>query len=81
MPENSITTDDPQMMLFQGTADPVVPRQTGRAFAYWLNRESVPNVLTECVNWSHTEACAMDNSWRQAMMMGWLKARTAAPTP
>ncbi|MET0693192.1 MAG: alpha/beta hydrolase [Propionibacteriaceae bacterium] len=80
MPEQSISTDDPQVMMFQGTADQAVPPQTARAFAYWLRRKSVPYVLTECVNWSHTEACAMDGSWRQDMMMSWLKARTAAPT-
>jgi acetyl esterase/lipase len=89
-PETSITADDPPMMIFQGTADPVVPKGTGRAFRYWLNKGGVPCQLTtasstgtpcliEGVNWNHTEFLAFDGGWRQAKMIAFLKAETAAP--
>jgi acetyl esterase/lipase len=77
LPENLISADDPPVMMFQGTADASVPSQTGRAFRYWLSAKGVENSLTECVNWTHTEACAFDGGARQAKLMAFLKKKTA----
>jgi acetyl esterase/lipase len=88
-PETLIDRSDPPMMIFQGTADPVVPRTTGTAFKYWLTRGGIPcqtttstSTGTPCLiegpGWAHTEALAFDGGWRQKKLIAFLKARTAA---
>ena len=77
LPETHISSDDPPVMMFQGTADPAVPPATATAFGYWLSQKGVANSVTECVNWTHTEACAFDAGWRQQKLIDFLKAKTA----
>jgi acetyl esterase/lipase len=77
LPETHISADDPPVMMFQGTADPSVPPQSARSFQYWLNTKQVPNTLTECVNWTHTEACAFDGGTRQQQLINFLTTSTA----
>lgn len=77
LPETHISADDPPVLILQGTADPAVPPQTGRAFSYWLTKSGVENTLTEGVNWGHTEALAFDDGWRQKQVMDFLKNATA----
>lgn len=78
LPETHIGTNDPPMMIFQGSADTSVPPATGRAFRYWMQRGGLEARLIECIRWSHTESCALDGGWRQRDMIAWLRAKTTA---
>ncbi len=75
-PETRISSNDPPVLMYQGTADQSVPPQTPRSFRYWLTKSGVKNELVEGVNWNHTETLAMDNGWRQKKTIDFLKAGT-----
>lgn len=77
MPQNLISANDPDVLMFSGEEDPAVPYQTGRSFKYWLDREGVLNRLIEVSGEGHTDKLAFDGGARQAAMLKFLKEKTA----
>jgi acetyl esterase/lipase len=74
-PQNEISARDPAMLMFQGTADTVVPPSSVDTFERWLTLHHVPGTVVKVAGRGHTDSIVYGSATRTAQMLQFVERR------